>query len=714
MVLALKQLSRRLGLVVLLIGVTVLVGWALAIPWLQRVWPSLPTMKPNTALGFLLAGTALWLDIDTPPGGQRRFHRPFLVLALALICFGLGTVTFVESIFRWDWGLGEWPFFITPDQFDPAVRGRLAPNTALNFMFFGGAMGLFHRQRYAWAQGCGLAMFYIALVGFLGYLYSVELLYGVGSVSAMALHTSLTFLLLACGLLARHPHQGIISILTADHAGGSLVRRVVLAVGIVPILLCGLILFGHRQGWYSNDFGIVLLGVSVMLLLSLLTWWSGLVLGQTDYYASFDTLTGLPNRRRFEQQLSQWMMDCRQHRRLLCILFLDIDRFKYINDVLGHDLGDELLVAMGQRLQQATPSHGLLARWGGDEFIVLIPKIQSLEDGVTLAEQILATLIHPFQVQNNHLNISTSMGIAIFPEDGEDLRALLQKADLALYEAKQLGRNTYQVYSQTFAERVTESLALENAIVRALEQQEFSLHFQPKLHLMTGQIAGLEVLLRWYSPDLGVVSPGRFIPIAEETGLIVAIGSWVLREVCRQGQIWYQQGLLPVPLAVNISALQMHQANLIPQIEALLAEFDLPPALLELEITETVAMQDLGYLQAKLHQLSDLGLSLSLDDFGTGFSSLSYLSHFPLHRLKIDKSFIDHITTSPSSQAITRSVIELGHGLNMQVVAEGVEHQEQLAYLRSVNCDEIQGYVFHRPLPVDQATDLLRMFQFRT
>ncbi|WP_017297368.1 putative bifunctional diguanylate cyclase/phosphodiesterase [Nodosilinea nodulosa] len=702
-----KQLSRQICLVVIFIAVAVLVGWESAIPWLKSGLPGLPTMTPNTALGFLLAGTALWLE-GTPPADQRRYvWQTTLSLGLALVCFGLGGINLLEFLLHWDTGLGHWLFPQWAEQLNPVSKGRLAPNTALNFVLFSGSVWLLHQRQYRQAQVMALGMFYIALIGFLGYLYDVESLYGLGSYSAMSLPTSGAFLLLALALLSRYPNRGVVAILTADHAGGALVRRLVLAVGLVPITLCGLILTGQRQGLYSSEFGVVLLCVSVVLMLSLVTWWSGQVLEQSDYYVSFDTLTGLPNRRRFEQQLSQWMGYCRQHNHLLCVLFLDIDRFKYINDVLGHDLGDELLIHLGRRLQGLTPEDGLLARWGGDEFVLLLPKIQDLAAGVSLAEVILTSLELPFQLQTHYLNISASLGVAIFPEDGEDLRALLQKADLALFEAKSQGRNTYQVYSQVFSERVSETLRLENALVKALEQREFSLFYQPKVSLATGQLTGLEALLRWHSPELGPVSPKRFIPVAEETGLIVSIGAWVLQESCRQAHVWQREGRLSVPIAVNISVLQLYQADLLYQLKQLLAEFDLPPSLLELEVTETAAMQDVDYAQARLHQLSDLGIGLSLDDFGTGFSSLAYLSRFPLKVLKIDQAFIAPIATSATAQAIARSIIELGHGLDLRVLAEGVETEDQLAYLRSVHCDEIQGYIFQRPMSAAETADFL-------
>ncbi|MGB3203063.1 MAG: GGDEF domain-containing protein, partial [Nodosilinea sp.] len=354
----LRQLSRHICLVVILIAVGVLAGWEWAIPWLKSGLPGLPTMRPNTALGVLLAGTALWLETDGRSNPRRYAWQSSLSLGLALVCLGLGSVSLVEFWLRWDTGLGQWLFPGWAEQLDPVSRGRLAPNTALNFVLFSGAIGLLYQRQYRRAQILALGMFYVALVGFLGYLYNVKSLYGLGSYSAMSLPTSGTFLLLAIALLLRYPDRGLVAMLTTDHAGGALVRRLVLAVGLVPVTLCGLIIVGQRRGLYSSDFGVVLLCVSVVLMLSWVTWWSSLLLERSDYYVSFDTLTGLPNRRRFEQQLSQWMAYSRQHHQLLCVLLVDIDRFKYVNDVLGHDLGDELLIHISRRIQALTSDHG--------------------------------------------------------------------------------------------------------------------------------------------------------------------------------------------------------------------------------------------------------------------------------------------------------------------------------------------------------------------
>jgi len=378
----LQRVSRRFSALVALMGLLVLVGWWAEIDWLKSVFPGLPVMKPIVAVGFVMAGAALWGDGRSPGFSRRRSP----VTGLAIACLSLGL-----------WGLGvEWVVhqsLADGAAVPPLFRvDRLPENTALNFLCFGAALLLLQQRHYRWSQSLGIAIFYIAFAGFLGYLYDVQLLYGLGSLTAMALHTSLAFMVLAIALLLRHPHRGIVALLTAQHAGGRMVRRVLLTIILVPTILCGLILWGSQQGWYSAELSIVLLCLLTILLLSLLTWWHGSLLEESDYYASRDTLTGLFNRRYFEKYLSAQALLCRRQRHLIGLLFIDIDRFKRINDVLGHHLGDQLLIAIGERLQSAIPATGLLARWGADEFIVLLPRIANLAAAAAIAQTLQEVL----------------------------------------------------------------------------------------------------------------------------------------------------------------------------------------------------------------------------------------------------------------------------------------------------------------------------------
>ncbi|GEM_PF-5865665 len=710
-----KRVANVLSLFVLCVGICTLLGWALDISILTRIVPGAIAMKPLTALGLLSASGAFLCSSSirdqhyTSGQKSKKWHRQLndISLFLTLLCLVLGSLGLVESLFDIETGIDNLLFQQDPSDIDAIARGRMAPNTALCLSLFGLSILSFNQHRYNVGQNLGLGIFFISFFGFLGYIYGIELFYGLGSFTGMAFHTSLSFVCLSLCLLLLHPEHGTMAVFMADHAGGVLNRRILFMIVAGPIVICGLVLTGMRQSFYTGDFGIALLCVLVVGLLGLLSWITATALGKADYYVSYDTLTGLPNQRKFIQLLDAWKSYCTTHHQRLEMLLLDLDRFKRINEVLGYEVGDDILVALSQRLQAIAPSESVVARWGGDEFMVLLPQSDT-ESGAFLAQKILTGLTEPLHIRAHQLSISASLGLVTFPEDGQDLKMLLRRADLALHEAKHQGRNNYQSYSRLLSEKMMEALTLENALVKALEWQEFQLCYQPKLDLRTHQITGMEALIRWHSSTLGQIAPSQFIPVAEETGLIVAIGRWVLKQVMWQARCWHRQGLLNVPIAVNISAQQFHQVKFLQVLEQDLHHSELPSHLLELEITETTAMQDVNYVQEQLCQIRDLGIKLSLDDFGTGFSSLSYLSHFPLHLLKIDRAFVQQIISSDKSQALVQAMIDLSHNLGMRVLAEGVEHQDQLDYLRQTACDEIQGYVFERPMSTDSMTMFLK------
>jgi diguanylate cyclase (GGDEF)-like protein len=424
------------------------------------------------------------------------------------------------------------------------------------------------------------------------------------------------------------------------------------------------------------------------------------------HQASHDRLTGLPNRMLFDERLSLALATTHRYGEMLAVVFLDLDGFKTINDTLGHAVGDELLKNVAQRLTGCLRQGDILARWGGDEFTLLLSPISSAEDVTKIAAQILDTLNTPLQFEGQELHIKASLGIALAPYDGEDAQTLLKNADAAMYRAKQQGRNNYQLYTQAIGTKAQERLVLENNLYKALERQEFRLHYQPQIDLETGEIVGMEALIRWQSQELGLISPNVFIPIAEEMGLINAIGEWVLWTACAQNRTWQSLGLPPVRMAVNLSARQFQQKNLVRAIAQVLESTKLEPCYLELEITESIAMQDLSSTISVLRTLRGMGIQIAIDDFGTGYSSLSSLKHFPLDKLKIDQSFVRELVTDSSDAAIITALVALGHGLKLEVIAEGVETQEQLTFLRSIQCDGMQGYLLSRPLPAQDATNL--------
>jgi diguanylate cyclase (GGDEF)-like protein/PAS domain S-box-containing protein len=426
------------------------------------------------------------------------------------------------------------------------------------------------------------------------------------------------------------------------------------------------------------------------------------------HLAYHDGLTGLPNRTLFEDRLTVTLAQARRKRRLAAVMFLDLDRFKVVNDTVGHAMGDRLLQSVAERLKALVREGDTVARVGGDEFTLLLPEVGRVEDAVDVAERILETLRDPWPVNGHEFHITTSIGIAMCPGDGEDAESLMRNADTAMYRAKDRGRDNYKLYAPAMNSRIAERLALENSLRHALERDEFVVHYQPQVNLETGRIVGVEALVRWQHPERGLVSPVEFIPVAEETGLIVPLGAWVLRTACAQNKAWQDAGLPPMRMAVNLSARQFQRRDLLDTVAAALAETGLAPEYLQLEITEGAAMQDVDQTLAILRELREAGVQLSIDDFGTGHSSLSYLKRFPIDVVKIDQSFVQDLTLDPNDAAIASTIIVMAHNLGLKVIAEGVETAEQLAFLRERDCDEMQGFLFSRAAPAPELDQMLR------
>ena len=429
------------------------------------------------------------------------------------------------------------------------------------------------------------------------------------------------------------------------------------------------------------------------------------------YQAFHDLLTGLPNRMLFNDRLPLALANASRTESMLAVMFLDLDRFKTINDTLGHAIGDQLLQTVARRLNQCLREGDTIARWGGDEFTLLLPQISNAEDAAKAAQRLSEALKPAFYLEAHELYISCSIGIALYPHDGEDDQTLLKHADAALYRVKEQGRNGYQLYTAAINSQASALLALESSLHHALERDEFVLYYQPHININTGEVTAMEALLRWQHPELGSIAPSTFIPLAEENGLIVPIGEWVLRTACAQNKAWQESGLAPVRIGVNLSPRQFQQPGLVETIAQLLAQTQLDPCYLELEITETIAMQNVAFTTSMLRALQAMGIHIALDDFGTGYSSLGYLKHFPLNTIKIDQSFVHELTIDPNDTAIVNAVIALGRGLNLNVVAEGVETTVQLDYLRSRHCEEMQGYLLSHPMPAATATQWLQPAQ---
>jgi len=429
---------------------------------------------------------------------------------------------------------------------------------------------------------------------------------------------------------------------------------------------------------------------------------------QMTHSAQHDLVTNLPNRLLLSDRITQSISLARRQHRPIALIFLDLDRFKYINDSLGHATGDKLLQSVSKRLLSSVRRSDTVSRQGGDEFVILLSEITHPEDAGTTAGKILFTLSTAHSIEGHDLHISASIGISVYPDDGEDAATLIQNADTAMYHAKESGRNNFQFFKADMNRKAVERQSLEGGLRRALERNQFLLHYQPKVNLATGEITGVEALVRWQEPDRGLVPPAQFVPIAEDCGLILPIGRWVLFEACKQARAWQDAGLPPLPVAVNVSAVEFRDRGFVEGVRTILSETGLAARYLELELTEGVLMEDAESTASVLQELKRMGVHLAVDDFGTGYSSLSYLRQFPIDVLKIDRSFVNQITSDPEDSTIVSAIINMGKSLKHVVVAEGIETQLQRAYLQAHLCAEGQGYLFSRPLVAAQFAQLLQ------
>lgn len=419
---------------------------------------------------------------------------------------------------------------------------------------------------------------------------------------------------------------------------------------------------------------------------------------QLQHQAYHDTLTGLPNRALFNDRLNQAILHAQRNSQILAVLFLDLDRFKTINDTLGHAVGDQLLRLVAVRLRQVVRKDDTVARLGGDEFTILLSPISCVQDAGEISQKLINSLEYPFNCYGRELHITTSVGIAAYPDDGIDTETLMKNADTAMYCAKGQGRNKYGFFVADMYTTSLNLLEMEHSLRSALLREDFVLYYQPQCHIHNGQITAVEALVRWRHEEMGLVPPAVFIPILEETGLIVPVGEWILKKACAQAKAWNDVGNSPVMMTVNFSSHQFNQKKLGDTVKQILDEIGFSPEYLTLEITESVLMKNADETIRTLHDLSTMGIHLAIDDFGTGYSSLNYLKRFPIDTIKIDKSFVHDITADPDDAAIVKAIIAMAHALSLKVIAEGVETEEQLAFLRGSHCDAVQGYLFDRPL----------------
>ena len=466
---------------------------------------------------------------------------------------------------------------------------------------------------------------------------------------------------------------------------------------------------GDKSGFYHVHFQPVYRNDALMFVLAFVDDVSERKAAEqrVHYLAHYDALTGLPNRTLLQDRLEQAITAAKRSNGTVALLFLDLDHFKVINDSLGHTIGDEVLKDVAHRLQHTLREVDTVGRLGGDEFIIVLPDAGSAADVARVAARILDCVCEPMRIKDRDFTISPSIGISLYPADGEDGERLIKNADAAMYQAKAAGRHAFRFFTTSMDAQLNERLNLEANIRRALDLGEFRLHYQPQIELSTGRVTGLEALIRWAHPDLGMVAPVRFIPVAEESGQITAISLWVLDEACRQAKLWQAEGLPIQRIAVNISALQFRTADLPGQVSAALSRHGLPPWCLEVEVTEGALIRNVDMAILILRSLKEMGVKVSIDDFGTGYSSLSYLQRFPVDTLKIDRSFVNDVSTDQNDAAIVKAIISLGSSLGLNVIAEGVETEQQLNFLRDSGCHGGQGYLFSPPIPAEDASRFL-------
>ena len=709
---ALRRIARAAGVVAPLVGTLAMAGWAFDIDTLIRGVPRLTAMNPATAVGFICLGASLTILCRTTSRSMRRVAN-----VLALLPTLLGVSRLLALVNLPDLALDQVLFRSETVVAHFGGPNRMAPNTALNLVLLAVALIRIDRgiARFRWAaQVIAVFAAMTSLLALMGYAYGLPSFYGIGSETAMALPEAATFLILATGILCARPTLGIMAVISSDSSAGTMVRRLLPAVLLLPAALGALRAIGSTALPLDSPFGIWLLVVMIMTLLAVLVGWNAVLLFRADVerattenrlarQATHDHLTRLPNRRLFIERLRNELERGRSEGTMTAVLFVDLDRFKIINDSLGHVVGDELLVAAGRRIETCVTPPALLGHLSGDEFVILLPGLASRESAIELAVHIRSAFGLPFAVEPHEVFTSVSIGIA-FSDGASAPVDLIRQADIAMYDAKARGRARYEIFEPSMDFAARERLQLEVDLRRALTRGELRVYYQPEIEIESGRLVGMEALVRWEHPERGLIAPGQFLSVAEETGLIVPIGRWVLREACRQAKEWQTKYRpdLSLMVSVNLSGKHLQQASLIDEVRDVLHATGIAPRHLIIEITETVAMAGAETTIEILTKLKSLGVLLAIDDFGTGFSSLAYLKRFPVDLLKIDKSFVDGVAFGGHDTKIVEAIIALGHALGLQVIAEGVETPDQLLELRALGSELGQGFYFSGPMSNDE------------
>ncbi|HVK95193.1 MAG TPA: EAL domain-containing protein [Noviherbaspirillum sp.] len=735
-----RRFARLAGSLTAGVGLLAIAVWLSDVGFFGEFPSGFFSIKINGAVCILLSGISLWL-LAAEHSSQRKLLTSNI---LAATTASLGILTLVGYASGREVPLLQQ--LLTGSVLIPAQNfERISIAGGAVFTLLGSALFLLGRNAPPpLVEGTTLLALGNMLVPALGYLYGKSTLYQVPYFDMVSLPMAPPLILLCMGILAARPERGLMALLTNDSAGGITARRLLPAALFLPVAIERLQYWGYRNGLYDHDFGTILIVLSSMLIFTILIFWNARLLLRLDekrgdaedafrqtldmletnlhaltntnsrllaeanerraislkmsYLAEHDPLTDLPNRFLLNDRLSQAIALALHHGNRAALLFFDLDRFKHVNDTLGHMIGDRLLQEVAARLVRCRRETDTISRQGGDEFVILLPEVNDTYAAARAATEVLTSITTPFSIEGHEIHLTASIGISICPEDGEDSETMVKHAEAAMYQAKAQGRNNYQFFTRRINEKAVKRFALEGNLRRAIAREESALYYQPKLRITDRAVIGSEALIRWNSRHDGFVSPAQFIPIAEESGLIIPIGEWVLRSACRQNRAWQDAGYPALPVSVNVSAVQFKEKTFIELVARVLEETGLDPHCLELELTESVTMQDLELTTAQLELLKRMGVSLSIDDFGTGYSSLSYLKRFPIDTLKIDRSFIQDVTTDPDSAAITCAIISMAKSLKLTVIAEGVENEEQFAFLRTHGCDGIQGFYFSQPL----------------
>lgn len=696
---------------VAILGCLILCGWAFHVELLKSIFPGGAVIKVNTALLLALSGISLRLLLP------RSSPMPVLYAGLlfAMLVTFLGSLTRMEYLFGVNFGIDQL-LFVEPGQLSgTSFPGRMAPTSAASFMFIGMALLALEWKTKGGrrpSQGLSLWPALVALVAITSYIYGATETNRGWLYTQIPMPVAIALFFLSGSIFFARPCSGIAAELTGEASGSAMARRSLPAIFLIPLFLGWICLHGARAGLYGTGLAVAIYSSSSVVVFGILVWFNTRKINTEHAQrsaAEHDFLTGLPNRMLLNDRITQAITFAPRLNRKVGVLFLDLDGFKHINDSLGHEIGDKLLQSIARRLKKCVRATDTVSRQGGDEFLVLLSEMAHSEDAAVTARRMLEALEAVHVIDQHELHVSASIGVSIYPDDALDAATLIKNADTAMYQSKENGPQNYQFFEPAMNVRAVARQSMEENLRRALQAQEFSLVYQPKVSLKNGEITGAEALIRWTHPTRGPISPAEFVPVAEDSGLILRIDKWVLREACTQCRAWLNAGLAGgFTIAVNVSALELRTEKFMEGVFEILQQTGLPPSFLELELTESVLMKNASTTESILKTLRARGVRLALDDFGTGYSSLSYLRKFSLDTLKIDQSFVRTITTAPDETALVTAMINIGRNLGLRVVAEGVETQEQLDFLLARRCDEVQGFFFSRPLRSEQFVELLR------